>query len=123
MFLRMQRRLHIGGKVPAPGWEVMDALPGSHVDHVGNAKDLSRFPDSSFDDIYASHVAEHFDYQGELLAALKEWRRVLKPSGRLNISVPDLDVLATLFAARDRLTVAERFQAMRIDLRWSHGRP
>jgi predicted SAM-dependent methyltransferase len=62
----MLRKLHIGGQTPAPGWEIMDILPGPHVDHLGNAGDLSRFPDNSLDEIYASHTLEHFDYRFEL---------------------------------------------------------
>jgi predicted SAM-dependent methyltransferase len=110
----MVRKLHIGGNVAAPGWEIMNALPGPYVDHLGNANDLSRFSACSFNDIYASHVLEHFDYKGELLATLREWNRVLKPFGRLYVSVPDIDVLAKLLLAKDRLTTDERFHVMRM---------
>lgn len=108
------RKLHIGGTVRAEGWEVLNAVPGPHVDHVGDAGDLSRFPDSSFGELYASHVAEHLDYQGELPAALKEWHRVLRPGGILYIGVPDLDVLAELFVSKDWLSLEERFFVMRM---------
>jgi predicted SAM-dependent methyltransferase len=110
----VKRKLHIGGRVAAPGWEILNALPGPYVDHLGNANDLSRFPNCTFSEIYASHVLEHLDYQGELQATLKEWHRVLKPFGRLNVSVPDLDVLAKLMLAKDLLTVDERFHVMRM---------
>lgn len=91
------RRLHIGGVVRAEGWENFNAVPGAHVDHTGNARDLGRFPDASFDLIYASHVLEHFDWRHELPAVLAEWRRVLSPGGELHVSVPDLAVLCRLF--------------------------
>ena len=68
----MQRRLHIGGHEAKSGWEVLDARPGPHVDHVGNALDLSRFEDGCFAEVYASHVLEHFDYADELPRALAE---------------------------------------------------
>jgi len=110
----MGRRLHIGGKAAAPGWEVLDAVPGPHVTHVGNANDMSRFRDATFEALYASHVVEHLDYKDELLATLKEWRRVLVPGGVLYVSVPDLDVLARLFLDRTRLTLEERFFVMRM---------
>lgn len=110
----MTRKLHIGGTTPAQGWEILNVLPGPHVDHLGNAGDLSRFPDCTFDDIYASHVVEHFDYRHDLPATLKEWLRVLIPSGKLYISVPDLDTLARLFIDKERLTADERFHVMRM---------
>jgi predicted SAM-dependent methyltransferase len=110
----VSRRLHIGGHARTPGWEVLDANPGPSVDHVGNAADLSRFGENSFEQIYASHVLEHFAYLRRLVPALIEWRRVLSPAGTLCVSVPDLDVLAGLFVDRDRLTVEERFLVMRM---------
>lgn len=110
----MHRKLHIGGKVRSPGWEILNVLPGPAVDHVGDAIDLGRFPDGSFAELYASHVLEHFDYNGPLLQALKEWQRVLVPGGVLRVSVPDLDVLAHLLLQRHRFDVNQRFQIMRM---------
>jgi predicted SAM-dependent methyltransferase len=108
------RRLHIGGKVAAPGWEVMNAIPGPHVDHVGDAADLSRFADRTFSVIYASHVVEHFDYRDELARTLREWHRVLAPGGLLHVSVPDLDILCRMMLEREKLSVNERFMVMRM---------
>ena len=110
----MTRRLHIGGVVRAPGWEVLNALPGEHVDHVRNANDLSCFAAATFSDIYASHVLEHLDYTGELLATLKQWHLVLMPGGTVHLSVPDLDTLADLLLLKDRLAMSERFKVMRM---------
>ncbi len=108
------RRLHIGGHAPHPDWEIMDALPGDHVDHIGNAKNLSQFPDCTFAALYASHVLEHFSYQNEILAVLQEWKRVLIPGGKLYLSVPDLDTLAQLFTQREVLSPDDRYMVMRI---------
>jgi predicted SAM-dependent methyltransferase len=110
----VSRRLHIGGQIRTVGWEVLDANPGPCVDHIGNAGDLSAFADDSFEQLYASHVLEHFDYQGQLLTTLTEWRRVLAPDGTLCVSVPDLDVLARLFLDRTLLSAQERFLVMRM---------
>lgn len=108
------RRLHIGGKLASPGWEVLNANPASFVDHVGNANDLSRFEEGTFLEIYASHVLEHLDYREEIHQTLVEWRRVLVPGGRVYLSVPDLDVLARLFLDREGLSFEERFRVMRM---------
>ncbi|MGI9344168.1 MAG: class I SAM-dependent methyltransferase [Gammaproteobacteria bacterium] len=109
-----ERRLKIGSDVRAPGWELFNAIPGPDVDHVGDAKDMSQFPDDTFDQVYASHVLEHFDYTGDLSVALAEWHRILEPGGQLLLSVPDLDTLAEMFIAKDKLNVDERFFVMRM---------
>lgn len=108
------RKLHIGGSISCEGWEVIDAIPGTHVDHVGDAADLSRFTDCSFDEIYASHVLEHFDFAENLFSTLQEWHRVLTPTGRIYISVPDMDVLAGLFLDKKNNSAEERFLIMRM---------
>jgi predicted SAM-dependent methyltransferase len=110
----MERRLHIGGRDKRPGWEILDVNPGSHVDHIGNAIDLSRFADGTFAEVYASHVLEHFDYKEGLVAALREWHRVLAPGGVLRLSVPDIDILAHLLLQRHKLDVNQRFEVMRM---------
>jgi predicted SAM-dependent methyltransferase len=110
----LPRKLHIGGHVSTAGWEVLDVNPRPGVDHVSNATKLDCFADDTFAQIYASHVVEHFDYTGELLGALKEWRRILIPGGTLYVSVPDLDVLARLFLDREKLSFQERFLVMRM---------
>jgi predicted SAM-dependent methyltransferase len=108
-----ERRLHIGGVERTEGWEVLNAVPGPAVDHVGNAADLQRFPDGTFTALYSSHVLEHLDYKGELQAGLREWHRVLAPGGTLYVSVPDLAVLAKLFLA-DGLTLNDRFMVVKM---------
>jgi len=108
-----ERKLHIGGLIRSQGWEVLNTTPGDHVDHLGNANDLSRFPDNTFNSIYASHILEHFDYRDELDATLREWRRVLVAGGKLYISVPDMDILCGLFLDR-QLDPLVRFRVMRM---------
>lgn len=108
------RKLHIGGAEAHAGWEVLDVRAAPHVNHVGNALDLSRFAPGSFAELYASHVLEHFDYVDELPRALAEWHRVLAPGGVLRLSVPDIDILAHLLLQRHVLDVNQRFQVMRM---------
>ncbi len=109
-----ERRLHIGGTVRKDGWEVLNALPGPHVDHLGDARDLSQFSDGTFTEVYGSHVLEHFDYARDLVPVLAEWHRVLVPDGQLKVSVPDLDVLCTMFADRQRYEQDDRMMIMRM---------
>ncbi len=58
------------------------------VDETMDISDLSRYPDDSVEEIYASHILEHFSHK-RTLDILKEWNRVLIPGGMLKISVPD----------------------------------
>lgn len=76
-------RLNLGGgDVPKPGFITVDKKMGG-----SDAYPLA-YADESVDEIYASHILEHFPY-GKRNAVLKDWYRVLKPGGRLRVSVPD----------------------------------
>lgn len=108
------RRLLIGSQARFDGWESFDAVPGPGVDHLGDAKDLSRFGDATFAEVYASHVLEHFGYQQDLVTALREWRRVLVPRGVLYVSVPDLDTLAEMLLLRETFDTGDRWGVMRM---------
>lgn len=108
-----ERKLHIGGLIRVEGWEVLNTVTGDHVDHLGNAMDLSKFPDNTFSALYASHILEHLDYKDELKATLREWRRVLRTGGKLYVSVPDMDTLCRLFIDNE-LDALERFLVMRM---------
>jgi predicted SAM-dependent methyltransferase len=111
--LNLSRGLHIGGTKKKPGWEILNIVPGPHVDHVADARDLSIFADETFADIYASHILEHFGYVKYLNPLLREWNRVLVPGGRLRLSVPDLEVLAEILLDKS-IIFKERFIAMRM---------
>ncbi|BAZ04158.1 class I SAM-dependent methyltransferase [Calothrix sp. NIES-3974] len=108
-------KLHIGGREPHLEWKIFDIEARPEVDFVGNANDLSQFADNSIEAIYASHVLEHFYYglNNELVATLTEWHRVLKPGGKLYISVPNLQVLCWLFI-HPHLMPLERHHIMRM---------
>ncbi|MBD1937497.1 methyltransferase domain-containing protein [Microcoleus sp. FACHB-68] len=108
-------KLHIGGQEPHPDWKILDIEPRPEVDYIADAADLSQFASNSVDVIYASHVLEHFYYgiNNELGNTLGEWHRVLKPGGRLLVSVPDLQTLCWLYL-HPNLTVIERHHLMRI---------
>ncbi|MCF2971746.1 methyltransferase domain-containing protein [Synechococcus sp. Nb3U1] len=106
-------RLHIGGKEPHPDWKIFNIQSGENVDYVGNAIDLSQFPDNTLEAIYTSHTLEHFDYTQELPKVLKEWHRTLKFGGQLMISVPDLPTLCRLYL-KEGITPAQRFVIMRM---------
>lgn len=105
--------LHIGGLLRAPGWTVFDALPGSHVDVVGDCRDMSQLADGSCAVVYASHVLEHLGYDKDLFTAVNEIFRVLQPGGQFLVSVPDLDTLCALLVDKS-LPPEDRFFVMRM---------
>lgn len=68
-------------------------IPGYTSIDIKDGIDARKLPyaDCSVDEVYASHLLEHFDYNEEVPAVLKEWVRVLRPGGMLRISVPDVE--------------------------------
>lgn len=54
------------------------------------------FPDNSVDEILASHVFEHLNPY-HCLDILKDWRRVLRPGGKLVMEMPDIEQLCKRF--------------------------
>lgn len=58
-----------------------------HAQILFDARKLP-FKDDSVGEVLASHLIEHFDFR-EAFVALEEWKRVLKPGGRLIVETPD----------------------------------
>jgi radical SAM protein with 4Fe4S-binding SPASM domain len=58
------------------------------------------FEDNSIDEIYASHIIEHFHFY-EAMDVLKEWCRVLKPGGKVMIETPDMYASCMKFISAD----------------------
>jgi predicted SAM-dependent methyltransferase len=54
------------------------------------------YEDESVDSIYSSHTLEHTS-KYMVVPTLREWRRVLKPGGRIQLIVPDLEWSAKLW--------------------------
>lgn len=86
------------------GWDEirLDIDPAVRPDIVGTMTDMSGVADASVDALFSSHNIEHL-YPHEVPVALREFRRVLKPSGFVVITCPDLQSICAEVAA-DRLT-------------------
>ena len=106
--------LHVGCGAPAPGKLPADIFPpsawrevrldidaGVAPDIVASITDMAPIAESSVDAVWSAHNLEHL-YAHEVLAALAEFRRVLKPDGFAVITLPDLQQVAAL-VAQDRL--------------------
>ena len=107
------RKLNIGGHQRADGWEIFNAVDAPEVDHLGNAADLSKFADETFESLYSSNVLEHIDYL-QLEKLLREWKRVLIPGGKIYVSVPNFDKIATLLIKRKKSDLKSQFHLMRM---------
>lgn len=83
------RMLEIGpGNNRLPGFETMDITARREVDYVLDASKCLTFDDNTFELVYSSHVLEHIPWY-KVEDTLREWVRILKPCGRLEIWVPD----------------------------------
>jgi len=74
-----------GAKRGINGWTTID-IKGADINW-----DLRRgifLPDNCVEYLYSSHLMEHIPYV-QLIAFLKECRRVLKPTGKLSVCVPN----------------------------------
>jgi len=74
-----------GGEHEVPGYINVDRRHGMEAYPLP-------FPDGSASLIRASHILEHFP-AAQSKAVLDDWVRVLRPGGKMKISVPDLDAI------------------------------
>jgi SAM-dependent methyltransferase len=91
--LRQENRLRLNlgcGYQQISGFIGVDFDESLDPDVVSQVEDLSWCETDSVDMIYASHVLEHLDMETSRVA-LKEWLRVLKPAGYLDVAVPDVN--------------------------------
>jgi len=69
-----------------------------------NAKDYLPYEDNTVDEIYSSHLIEHFTPL-EFKMVLTDWSRVLKRGGVLKLECPDLESCARQFLKSGELGV------------------
>ena len=96
-------KLHLGcGKRYLKGFIHVDIANYSHIDYESSVENLSFFENETVDEIYTSHTLEYFS-RTEVNSVLTEWWRVLKPSGKLFITVPDIDSLIEIYKKTNNL--------------------
>lgn len=66
----------------------LDIDPQHKPDHVGSLTQMGEI--GEYESAYCSHTLEHL-YPHEVIIALQEFLRILKPGGRLMLVVPDLE--------------------------------
>lgn len=104
----MRKVLHVGcamatiAKMPKgfhEGWEEVrfDIDPSVRPDIVGTITDMAAVPSESVDAVFSSHNIEHV-FAHEVPMVLREFLRVLKPTGFAVITCPDITSFAEQIA-------------------------
>ncbi|WP_245572917.1 class I SAM-dependent methyltransferase [Lichenihabitans psoromatis] len=84
----------------------LDIDPRTRPDLVGSIIDMrSIIPDRTFDAIWSSHAIEHL-HTHEVVPALTEFRRILKPDGFVLLTCPDLTAVVRLMLTKGAEDVA-----------------
>lgn len=100
----------------------LDIDPEVAPDIIGSMTDMGAVPDESCDAVFSSHNIEHL-YPHEVPAALREFRRVLRPGGFAVITCPDLQAVAAALAQGrlvDPLYVSASGPVAAIDVLYGH---
>lgn len=88
------RKLEIGSRSkPRPGYIHHDIRPLEHIEIVCDAKKFPKELYETFDEVYASHILEHFN-RFEVKGVLMEWTKLIRPGGVIDIVVPDVREIA-----------------------------
>jgi SAM-dependent methyltransferase len=95
------RRLNWGcGDWVVPGWENSDLKGGDGV-VACDIRDGLPFETDSFDYVVSIHALPELSYE-DLVPALAELRRVLKPGATLRLGLPDLERSVDAYRSGDR---------------------
>lgn len=113
-------KLHLGcGDKIFPDYVNID-LYSQKADLNLDIVDLSYFDDSTVSEIFMNAVFEHI-YDFQQIPALIEWRRVLKPGGKLIInSIPDFDIYAKAYFEGAPGNTQKTFDLYEVS-RYTHG--
>jgi SAM-dependent methyltransferase len=96
---REPRVVNLGAGGQYNPYEVqVDLREGPQIDYRADIRQLPADWAETFDRAKASHVLEHFGF-AESEDVLREWYRILKPGGVLEITVPDLQTFAHAITA------------------------
>ena len=90
-------KLHLGcGAKHIDGYINIDCRYLPSVDEINNVKFLRNYSTNSVDEIYSSHVLEHFsrwDYKN----VLNRWFEILNDGGVLKLAVPDFESISNYY--------------------------
>ena len=86
-------KLNIGaGYTRIIGYASVDIDEKTGADYICDCRDLKIFEKETIDEIFTSHLLEHFNKK-DVFIVLREFYRVLKKEGKLTIIVPDAEAV------------------------------
>lgn len=95
-------RLNWGcGASGMPGWINSDRKQGPHIQISCDIREGLPIPDASFDYAVSVHALPELVYP-DIVPALRELRRVLRPGGTLRLGLPDMDRAIEAYRREDR---------------------
>lgn len=84
------KKLNLGcGNKREPGYVGVDIFAGPNVDEIFDLDDIP-YADGTIAAIHSEHALEHVGWH-RAEEAIKEWFRVLKPGGEVNLYMPDVE--------------------------------
>lgn len=93
---RDPKRLHPMFRAPQWSEVTLDIDPSVKPDRIGSVTDMRGiFTDAAFDAVWSSHNLEHL-FAPDVLPALREFKRILKPTGFALITCPNIEEVARL---------------------------
>jgi hypothetical protein len=108
-------RLNLGAGEPA--LDGFTSIEGKNGDRVYPLED---YEDGSVEEIYASHVLEHFSHR-DTPDVLKHWVQKLKPGGRLRVAVPDFGYIAKAYVKGEPINTQGYVMGGHVDADDRHG--
>ncbi len=105
-------------------WEEvrLDVDPAVNPDIINSTTDMNALENRSVDVVWSAHNLEHL-YAHEVILALQEFYRVLKPNGLVMITLPDIQAVAREVAEgrlEDPLYQSPVGAIAAIDILWGH---
>lgn len=92
--------LHLGcGSFLLPGYINID-LANPKADKEGDLRHPDGFADNTVNKIVCHHALEHIPMR-DLLPTLKNWYKLLKPGGTIDIGMPDIELCMKMFLEED----------------------
>ena len=107
-------KLNIGcGRQTLDGFTNIDWNKYDKVDIVHDLRQPIPLEDNVADYIFASHIVEHF-WRWEIDDILKDWIRLLKPEGVMDIWTVDFDIMVNLYTKHKDHLNKHMIEGMRV---------